>query len=64
MTRRLPPGERLALTVAEAAELVGVSRSKGYECVRRGEWPSIRVGADLRVPRRAFEAMIEEQARR
>lgn len=60
--KRLPPEQRLALTVAEAAALLAVSRSVGYECVKRGDWPSVRVGSEIRIPRRAFEAMIDEQA--
>jgi excisionase family DNA binding protein len=62
--KRLPPGERLALTVEEAAEQLAVSRSKAYELARAGTIPSVKVGNAIRVPRRALEAWIDEQTRR
>ncbi len=42
---------RLTYTVPEVAELLGISRSTAYVCVRRGEIPSITLGR--RVGRRA-----------
>ena len=52
-------GERLTLTVEEAAELLGVSRALGYELVARGEIPSLRLGRRIVVPRRALDAMLD-----
>jgi excisionase family DNA binding protein len=42
----LPP----ALTVEEAAALVGIGRSAGYEAVRAGALPSVRIGNRVIVP--------------
>ena len=42
--------EKLLLRVPEAAEMTSVGRSKAYELVAGGEWPSIRVGRSVRVP--------------
>ena len=42
--------EKLTVTVPEAAAMVSVSRSTGYELVARGEWPSITIGRSVRVP--------------
>jgi excisionase family DNA binding protein len=41
-----------ALTVAQAAELLGIGRSHAYEAVKTGEWPTrvIRVGRCIRIP--------------
>jgi excisionase family DNA binding protein len=36
--------DRLVLTVGEAGELLGISRSFAYELVARGELPAIRLG--------------------
>lgn len=44
-------GDRLALTVTEAASLLGISRALAYELVARGELPSIRLGRRLVVPK-------------
>lgn len=60
--KRLPPEQRLALTVEEAAALAGVSRSQGYARVKAGDWPSVRVGKEIRVPRRPFEALFDGAA--
>jgi excisionase family DNA binding protein len=42
--------ERLLLRPAEAAEALGVSRSRAYELIAAGELPSVRVGGSVRVP--------------
>jgi excisionase family DNA binding protein len=47
-------GDRLTLSVEEAASLAGISRNSAYEAVRRGELPVIRVGRRLLVPRAAL----------
>lgn len=52
--------DRLTLTVDEAAELLGISRSLAYELVRIGELPSLRLGRRILIPRRAFYELVEE----
>jgi excisionase family DNA binding protein len=48
----------LAVTVEEAAGLLGISRGLAYEMVRRGELPSLRLGRRLLVPRRRLLALV------
>ncbi len=50
---------RLSLTVTEAAEMLGVSRTLAYALVARGELPSLRMGRRIVVPRRALEALLQ-----
>jgi excisionase family DNA binding protein len=52
------PGERLVLTVAEAGELLGISRAFAYELVARGELPVLRLGRRIVVPKAALLAMV------
>ena len=54
--------ERLTLTVDEAADVLGVSRSLAYELVRRGEIPSLRLGRRIVVPIHGLETLVEEAA--
>jgi len=42
--------DRLLLRVPEAAALCGIGRSKAYERVATGRWPSVRIGRAVRVP--------------
>ena len=42
--------ERLLLRPAEAAEAIGVCRSRIYELLRSGELPCVRIGGSVRVP--------------
>ena len=42
--------EKLLLKPTEAADVLGIGRSKIYEMLRSGEVPSIRLGSVLRVP--------------
>lgn len=51
--------ERLTMSVAEAADVLGISRALAYELVARGELPSLRLGRRIVVSRRALVAMVE-----
>jgi excisionase family DNA binding protein len=53
--------DRLMLRPGEAAEAIGVSRSKAYELIARGDIPSVRVGGCVRVPVDALRAWIGRQ---
>jgi len=53
--------ERLLLRPVEAAEMIGIGRSKVYELLASGELPSIRVGASVRVPVDALREWIARQ---
>ena len=50
---------RLLLTVDEAAERLGLGRTKVYELLNRGELASVRIGTARRVPASALETYIE-----
>jgi excisionase family DNA binding protein len=54
--------ERLALSVEEASDLLGISKWLGYEMVAQGILPALRLGRRLVVPRVALERMLEEVA--
>jgi excisionase family DNA binding protein len=45
----------LLLRVADAAELLQISRTKLYELIARGEVPAVRIGGSVRVSRRELE---------
>lgn len=46
------------ISVPEAAEMLGISRSHAYECARSGQLPVIRLGARLVVPRHLIEQLL------
>ena len=54
--------DRLVLTIAEAAEVLGVSRAFAYELAARGEIPVLRLGRRRLVPRKALLEMLGEEA--
>ncbi len=51
--------DRLVLSVAEAAEALGVSDDLVYELTERGELPCLRFGRRKLIPRRAVELLVE-----
>jgi excisionase family DNA binding protein len=56
-------GERagcLVYDVPEAGAKLGLSRNGSYEAAARGEIPTIRIGRLLKVPKVAFERMLEQ----
>lgn len=54
-------GERLTLSVDEAAEMLGISRAFAYELIARDELPHIRLGRRVMVPKRALERMLDSE---
>jgi len=46
------------LTVSQAAEALGISRTLAYELVARSELPSVRLGRRIVVPRRVVDALL------
>jgi excisionase family DNA binding protein len=65
------PEQRLVYTVAEAGELLGISRAFAYELVARGELPVICLGRRRIVPNpryrraaRRSEASVDRSRRR
>lgn len=51
--------ERLTLSVAEAAKVLGISRNTAYELVRQEQIPYIRFGKRILIPRKRLVAMLE-----
>jgi excisionase family DNA binding protein len=52
-------GDKLLLSVREAAEIIAVGRSTMYELLRAGEVESVRIGRCRRVPHSALVAYVE-----
>lgn len=46
------------VTVAEAAQLLGVSSDLVYDCVQEGSLPSIRLGSRVLIPRQGLERLL------
>jgi excisionase family DNA binding protein len=53
---------RRTYTVLEVAEMLGISRSTAYLCVRRGEIPSLKLGGRVVISRTAFETFLAAAA--
>lgn len=59
--RERDESERLTYRVLEAAERLGISRSKAYELIAAGKLPSIKIGGSVRVPAEALKEWIDRQ---
>lgn len=51
--------ECLVYTVPEAGALLGLTRNASYEAAKRKDFPTVRFGKLIRVPKAAFHAMLE-----
>ncbi len=49
----------LVYEVPEAGAKLGLGRNGSYEAARRGDIPTIRIGRLLKVPKVAFDRMLE-----
>ena len=52
--------ERLTITVDQAAELLGISRSLAYDMARTGKLPALRFGKRFVIPRKAIENLMQQ----
>jgi len=56
--------DRLLLRPIEAAEAIGIGRTKLYQLLASGELPSIRIGSSVRVPVDALRDWIAQRLER
>ena len=56
---RTPKDERQTVTVPEAARRLGIGRNSGYDAVKAGELPVIRIGKRLLVPKAALDRLLD-----
>lgn len=53
--------ERLAISVDEAAKMLGISRNNAYVLIKKGEIPAVKLGERRTVvPLKALRAMMGE----
>jgi excisionase family DNA binding protein len=50
------------MTIKEAADEMGISRSRCYQMARRGELPVLKLGGVIRVPKIAYEQWQRDQS--
>ena len=50
--------ERLTYKIEEAGKLLGVGRNTVYEAAKRGDFPTIRIGKRLLVPKAALDRLL------
>lgn len=61
MSGALSPIEtRSTYSVAEAAQLLGISRGAAYALVRTGDIPALRMGGRWIIPKRRFHAWLDD----
>jgi excisionase family DNA binding protein len=54
------PEPPLTYSVEETSRLLKIGRNQGYEAVRTGEIPSIRIGKRILVPRAALDRLLSQ----
>lgn len=57
------PVEKLLLRIPEAAEAVGLGRSKFYQLLAAGQLPVVRFGRAARVPAEALRDWVAERVK-
>jgi excisionase family DNA binding protein len=53
--------EKILLRPVEAAEAIGIGRSKVYELLASGQLPSVRIGSSVRIPVEGLREWIAAQ---
>ena len=55
--------EKLTLSASEAAQIIGISRSRMYQLMKVKGFPTVQVGRRLLVSRKGLERWVEEQSK-
>ena len=58
VVERTEPRQR-TMSVTQAAEVLGISRTTAYECVRTGDLPALRLGGRIVVPTQAIDDLLD-----
>ncbi len=56
------PIVRQTYSIDEVAKLLGIGRNSAYEGARRGDFPTIKVGGRIVVPKAALDRMLGGEA--
>jgi excisionase family DNA binding protein len=59
----IPTDDVAVMTVPEAGRRLGLSRLGAYQAAKRGDIPTLRIGRLLKVPKVAFDRMLEQVGR-
>lgn len=51
---------RPTLTVAEAAQVLGIGKNTAYEAIKRNELPHLRIGGRVLIPTARLFALLED----
>jgi excisionase family DNA binding protein len=53
-----PSDDRKTYDVEEAGRLLGIGRNQAYEAAKRGDFPTIKIGKRILVPKAAFDRLL------
>ena len=53
--------ERMTMTVADLQQALGIGRRHAYELANRADFPAIRMGKRIVIPRDAFLRWLDKQ---
>jgi excisionase family DNA binding protein len=53
--------ERMTMTVVEMANCLGIGRNAAYDLVKKGRVPSLKIGRQIRIPKKAFELWLTKE---
>ena len=53
--------ERMTLTVSDLQHALGIGRNQAYDLVNRADFPKIRVGRKILIPRDALIRWLDKQ---
>jgi excisionase family DNA binding protein len=56
---RASPPERMAYSIKEAAERLGMSRGHLYQMAKQGDIHSLRIGRRVVIPRKVLDDMLQ-----
>lgn len=55
--------EKFLIRVEEAAEMCGIKRSKAYQLIQSGEWPTVKIGRSTRIVTKFIREWVDRKTR-
>lgn len=53
--------EKATMTVLEMAQILGIGRNMAYELIKNGRVPFLKIGRQIRIPKKAFDAWLANE---
>lgn len=56
--------QSMTISVAEAAQYLGIGRNRMYDLLHAGKLPAVRLGKNYRIPKKSLDEWLDKEAQK